>query len=54
MYLGGKKANISNDLFIMTKIRMDHNMDASEIEGLLYKILSSSSFNNQRKYQNQG
>ena len=46
MYLGGNKTIISYDLFIVKNIRMDHQMDAEEYDGLFYKELSENTLKN--------
>ena len=48
MYLGGKKTIYSNELFIITNIRIDCQMGADDFEGLLYTILSENHLKNQR------
>ena len=40
MYLGDKKTISSDELFIITNIKIDFQMDADEFEVLLYTILS--------------
>ena len=45
MYIGGQKTLITDNFFIVTNIRVNDQMDASEFEVLLYKILSEKSFN---------
>ena len=45
IYLGGKKTKVSYDFFIVTNTRINQHMVASEYEGMVYKILSESPFN---------
>ena len=46
MYSGGKKTIDSDDLFIVTNVRIDFHMDVAEFEGLLYNTLSKNIFIN--------
>ena len=48
MYLSGKKKIIYVDIFIVTNKRIYFQMDASEIEGLLYTTLSENPFKNHK------
>ena len=48
MYLDVKNTIVSDDLFIVPNIRIDCQMDAVEFEGFFYKMLSESSFRDQR------
>ena len=48
MYLDVKNTIVSDDLFIVPKIRIYRQMDAAEFEGFFYKMLSESSFSDQR------
>ena len=47
IYLGEKTIS-TGDLFILTNIRINFQMDASEFEGLLYNMLSEEPFANHR------
>ena len=39
MYLCGKKTISSDELFNITNIRIDFQMDSAEFEGLIYTIM---------------
>ena len=48
IYLGGKRTISTDMFFILSNVRINCQMDASEFEGLLYNILSEEPFANHR------
>ena len=48
MYTGILKTLITDDLFIVTRIRVNDQGDASEFQGPLYKMLPEKPFKDER------